>query len=378
MMENRSINLFGRVSARAGKSEVDEFTTTHSRNLLAFLAMHSDVDHPRNRLVNALWPMQQDGSARNRLSVTLYHLRRKLDEVDPVFSASISSKRSTVRLDSRQITIDLIEFRRNISAARLARSADSKRRHYLRAMEFYGGPLTPDITSEWTLARQIEASEMFQEASVWVAGEMDSAGDREKAHSVLSRSLDVEPYSEGATEMLTKWYVQSGKYEMAVSCAKRLRRALAVQGRAPSRAMLDRIDELNTILTEKSREVVFADETVLTVLSCLGVGDEAFVSAVRGTGGALASDGQFGLFANPLIALEAGRSALKSATSGRAYLFTTLMGLNDPVPSIALAGLHAVSKSGVYGSDCFACLARAKGVEVKEDGSRGVRVWRVT
>jgi DNA-binding SARP family transcriptional activator len=377
MNDERAIHLFGRVTARAGSHELEEFTTSHCRALLAFLAMHPDIDHPRERLVQALWPRQQDGSSRNRLNVTLYHLKKSLDTIDPAFGGLISSRRSFVRLDSAGVAIDLSEFRRHLASARLARSSVSKRKEYARAVELYRGPLTPEIVGEWTLARQIESSEMFQEASVWLAKHIDDSGEREKAQTLLSRSLDVEPFSERATELLTNWYVQSGKYEMAVSCAKRLRRALAVHGRAPSQAMLDRIDELNVILADRARAVVFADESVVSVVSTAGIDLETFEQAVRDQGGSMTADGRFGLFSNPLIALESARKCVHAAPVGRAYIYTTILGPSDPVPSVASAGLRAVSARGVYGSDCFACLASARGIELREDGGRNLRVWRV-
>ena len=377
MKDERNICLFGRVVARANNSEVDDFTTSHCRSLLAFLAMHPDVDHPRDRLVQAIWPLQIDGSSRNRLNVTLYHLKKALGAIDSLLAEAIVSRRSTVLLDSTHVVVDVTEFRRHVASARLAKSNESKRKEYSRALELYKGPLTPDIATEWTLARQIETAEMFQEASVWLAREIDESGERDRAQSLLSRALDVEPFSEHATEMLTDWYVQSGKYELAVSCAKRLRRALAVHGRAPSRTMIDRIDELNVILADRSRAVVFADETVVSVLSSHGIEVEQFDRAVRNHGGTMTSDGRYGLFANPLIAIEAGRTALSGAQKGRVFIHPMVMGLQDPVPSIAASGLKAVTSRGVYGSDCFACLVKPRGVELKEDGSRGMRVWKV-
>ncbi len=378
MKDERHIDLFGRVCARANAIEVTDFKTVQCRHLFAYLAMHPDIDHPRDRLIRAIWPMHMDGSARNRLSVALYHVKKALDTIDPALADSITSRRSTVRLDSSAVTIDLQEFRRSVMEARAATTDAERRFLYERAVTFYRGPLIPDVSAEWTIARQTESSEMFQEATVWLAGRLHNDGMPDQAVSLLSRSLDVEPFSEGATEMLTNWYVQSGKYELAVSCAKRLRRALAVQGRAPSRPMLDRIDELNVILADRTKAVVFADETVVTVLACSGITARAFEQSVRGQGGRLSQDGKFGLFTNPLIALEAARAAMIDEPDSRAFLFTTILGPHDPIPSVATSGLKSTPGPGVFGSDCFACLARMRGIDVREDVTRGIRLWRVT
>jgi DNA-binding SARP family transcriptional activator len=375
MPNDRSVQLLGRVVARAGSIEVSDFTTTHARNLLVYLAMHPDVDHPRDRLVQAIWPGRLDMSARNRLSVTLYHAKRAICEADPAFGEAFVSGRTTVRFDSEVAVVDLHVFRRCITTARTTKDTDEKRQNYAIAMGLYKGPLTPDVVTEWTLARQIEASQMFQEAAVWLASDLDSSGRNEEAQDVLSRALDMEPYSERATELLTTWYTRSGKYELAAMCAKRLRRALAAYGQAPSRAMLDRIDELNLVLADRSRAVVFADETVVTVLAFEGTGKDVFENIVREHGGGVSADGGYGLFANPLMAMEAGNKVLAAEPEAVGLAHSTVMGWHDPVPPAVPNGLAVLEERGLYGSEAFACLVR----ERSEGAVRKVsnKVWAV-
>ena len=377
MKNDKRINLFRRVSARAGKLYADEFATVHCRNLMAFLAMHPDKEHPRERLVEALWPGKPGGQTRNRLNVTLYHLRKSLDSLDSSFSEAIVSRRATIRLDSSKVRIDLRVFRQSIAAARRATDDAARRRSYARAVSEYTGPLAPEVNEDWSLARQVESSEMFQEAAVWLAGELEERGDPVGARAILSAALDVEPFSERATELLTSWYIRSGQHEMAVSCAKRLRRALAAHGRPPSRSMIERIDELNVVLAERTRAVVFATECVLTVLACEGTPTEALVEATKQHGGTGAADESCAVFHHPLMAMEAGRNLLRVSPNARVFLYTTIMSSDDPPPVPARTGLRALKSQGLFGSESFAALARQRGVEALEETMQGVKVWRL-
>jgi DNA-binding SARP family transcriptional activator len=378
MSNDKIIELFGRVSVRAGGRFVDQFATVHCKNLLLYFAMHPDFDHPRDRLVQALWPGANDGSARNRLSVTLYHLRHSLEELDPSLGQAFVSRRAAMRLDSQYVRIDLHEFRKVIAEARAARDPATKRKCYSHATALYKGPLAPDCGASWAIARQFEASDMFQEAAVWLAQEHELRGEREEAHAVLSSALDVEPFSERATELLTSWYSQTGRVEMAIAVAKRMQRSMASSGRAPSKAMLRRIEELNVMMSGQSKAVAFADDCVITVLACTDFAFEEFERCVKNHGGRIYGGGLFGLFTNPLSALAAGRDVLACSTEACVLLCPVLMAMNDPLPREVRTRLGSLKGRGLYGTECFSSLVRSKGVETHETAMRGESFWRVT
>ncbi len=378
MPNDKSIRLFGRVVARAGNQEVSDFTTVHARNLLVFLAMHPNVDHPRDRLVQAIWPGKLDGSSRNRLSVTLYHTRRTLERVEPAYERAFVTGRSTVRFDASVVSIDLHEFRKCIASARKSKDDAVKRDHYMNAFDLYRGPLTPDLVTEWTLARQLEASQMFHEAAVWLALDLEATGEADQALVLLSRALDAEPYSERATELMTDWHIRAGRYEEAVACAKRLRRALATHGQSPGRTMLARIEELKGILADKVHAAVFANETVVTVLAMKGSQQEVFENVVREHGGLVSDDGRYGLFADPLMAMEAGRALVENSPDARGLVHTTIMGDNDPVPAVVPDGLAVMERRGLYGSEAFVSLVRERDAATVKRVSGQGKVWAVT
>jgi hypothetical protein len=77
------IELFGGLRAArvdvAGARAITHFRTQKTGELLAYLALHRTRRHPREALVNLLWPEEDPISARHRLSVALSSLRRQLE-----------------------------------------------------------------------------------------------------------------------------------------------------------------------------------------------------------------------------------------------------------------------------------------------------------
>ncbi|HXH62240.1 MAG TPA: BTAD domain-containing putative transcriptional regulator [Fimbriimonadaceae bacterium] len=377
MKRDLSIRLFGRVCAEVDGKVVDTFTTNYCRSLLAFLAMHADVDHPRERIIQALWPGASDHSARNRLSVTLYHLRQSLAAAHRSFPDVIVAGRSWLRLDPAGVAIDLHAFRADVLSARLAKDAEKKRARYRSAVDYYRGPLAPGIKFDWALARQIEASELFQEAVLWLATDLEKTDGRDSAMALIASALDTEPYSESATELLTSWYVEDGEYEKAFGTAKRLRRALAAQGRAPGRQMMERIDQLNAIMTDKTKAVVFADEATLTIMGAREVEDETFSEVVRESGAKAYNNGPVAFYFNPLQAYEAGKLLLASSPRTVLLLHTSVMSPNDPPPQAFHTALDTLEQGGLYGTEATAVLLRQQGIASRAVPATNGKVYKL-
>ena len=375
MADELRITLFGRVSVACGTQKIDDFPTVQSRSLLAFLAMHPDQDHPRDRLIEALWPGRPNGSSGNRLSVAYYLLKRSLSEIGAVPGRLFVSDRHGIRLDPANTTIDLHEFRRAVFLARAASSPEVKRRQCARAVEMYHAPLVPDIRTEWSLALQIETSEMFHEAAIWSAKDVHD-DDPERALTLLSNALAIEPYSERATELLTGWYVQNSEFESAMACARRLRNALTTQGRAPSRGMMDRIEELNLILADRVEISSFADEITLTVLSIEAEKRRKIKDVLRNHGGGVSNDGLCGLFQNPVRALAAGRELLLNFPEARVLVHSTVMSPQEDVPSVSKTGLRMIPHGRMYGTESSMWLLKTQGVEPTSKINRRIRLFR--
>src|SRR5688572_15967757 len=73
------IELLGRLRAQRGSHAVTRFQTRQTAALLAFLAYHRRRPHPREELVEMLWPEGSLSRGRHSLSQALSALRGQLE-----------------------------------------------------------------------------------------------------------------------------------------------------------------------------------------------------------------------------------------------------------------------------------------------------------
>src|SRR5437588_11368884 len=73
------IQLFGQLRAETEDRVVARFPTQKSAALLAYLAYHLERPHPREKLIDLLWPDVELDSGSNSFNVALYSLRRLLE-----------------------------------------------------------------------------------------------------------------------------------------------------------------------------------------------------------------------------------------------------------------------------------------------------------
>jgi DNA-binding SARP family transcriptional activator len=153
--------------------------------LLVLLAAAGERGMSRDKIVALLWPECDDKRARHRLSQLGHALRRSLGE--NIFVPGSAE----LRLDSRQITSDIAEFK--TACAR----GDSE-----RAVACYGGPLldgfflgdSPEF-ERWVEAERVAFARAFTEALETLAIDAESRGDRPEAARWWSRLVEHEPLS---------------------------------------------------------------------------------------------------------------------------------------------------------------------------------------
>ena len=376
MNEGSRINLFGGVSVTNGKEVITEFPTAQCKQLLAYLALHSDIQHLRERLVEELWPDGTDRTARNRLSVTFYLLKKRLallgDAVDHLFTTT----KSTIRLNSGVVRIDFLDFQIADQNARSADEPSSKEEHLQRLIELYDGPLLSNVRTTWSLTRQIEASESYQRAVIYVAERRHQYGEDIAARQILADALDVEPHSERTAELMVTWLTRIGDYDKAILYVRRLKKALAATGGTLSRRMQQLVEELNSLAATSDVAAPIHGETTVTVLSLDGLPMDQVRQLIERRGGHLDSGNESGLFPNPLQALESAREILKSNRNVSALIHTTIMVEQEPLPSITQSALVDLPRGALYGTASTMELLKTQGIEATSEIKRRIRLYR--
>src|SRR5436305_2155748 len=86
------------------------FRTQKTGSLLAYLAYFRDRTHPREVLVELLWPEDEPETGRHKLSVALSSLRQQLEPPGVPDEAVLVTGRTAVRLKPAAVTTDVAEF----------------------------------------------------------------------------------------------------------------------------------------------------------------------------------------------------------------------------------------------------------------------------
>src|SRR5690349_16502120 len=114
------IELFGWLRASLGDRIVSRFRTQKAAALLAYLAHHREHSHPREQLIELLWPDSDPHAGRTRLRTELSSLRRQLEPPGVPPDAVLLATRTTVRLNPVACVTDVARFETALEAAKQA------------------------------------------------------------------------------------------------------------------------------------------------------------------------------------------------------------------------------------------------------------------
>jgi predicted ATPase/tetratricopeptide (TPR) repeat protein len=144
-----TLRLLGAVEARRGERLVTRWPSRAAALLLARLAMAPQQAHPREALVELLWPGVAHDAGRNRLRQVLSTLRSLFEEdgQPPVFDAD----RQHIRLAPESLRCDAYEFEQALRRGELS-----------SARAAYGGELMPGFYEEWVLEARRHLAERFE------------------------------------------------------------------------------------------------------------------------------------------------------------------------------------------------------------------------
>src|SRR5207247_6944543 len=135
------IELLGWLRATQGAHLVHRFRRQKTAALLAYLAFYRERSHPRDTLLELLWPEADPDVARNRLSVALSSLRRQLEPPGVPPGAVIVADHATVQLNPQAATTDVAAFQAALQAASRAGSAIEQIERLTEALQLYQGEL---------------------------------------------------------------------------------------------------------------------------------------------------------------------------------------------------------------------------------------------
>src|SRR5947209_1728210 len=211
------IELFGWLRATQGDRVVARFRSRRAGALLAFLAFHRDRTHPREALIELLWPESDRQLGRTSLRTELTSLRRQLEPPGVPPGAVLLADRATVRLNPDACVTDVARFETELDAAKRSADSDERVQHLTRAAELYRGELLPGCFEDWVLAERQRLAETFLQAVQELVGLLEGQGDLPGALRWARRAVAADPLGEESHHRLIRLLLTSGQMEAARS-----------------------------------------------------------------------------------------------------------------------------------------------------------------
>src|SRR5436309_11411535 len=196
------IELLGRLRATQGDHVDTRFRARRTGALLAYLAYYTDRPHPREVLIELLWPEAEPHSGRSSLSREFSSLRRQLEP--PGYSpngwmaagAVIVADRDSVQLNPAACATDVQAFEAALQIAARARSSAERATRLTEAAELYRGELLPGYFEDWILPERQRLAELFLDALGELTTSLEQAGDQSGAIQWARRVVAADPVRE--------------------------------------------------------------------------------------------------------------------------------------------------------------------------------------
>jgi predicted ATPase/DNA-binding SARP family transcriptional activator len=249
------IELLGSLRATHGDRVVTQFRTQKAGSLLAYLAFHSRHPHPRDALLELLWPELDLDASRNNLRFVLHSLRQLLEPAGTPAGSVLLADRSTVSLRPAAFTTDVAELEAALSAAARAVEPAERARLLLPAVELYRGELLPGAFEPWVLTAREQVAESYLGALEQLAAALEEIGDLERAVEYARRAVAADPVREEAHCHLMRLYAAAGQPAATLHQYQELERLLQEElGETPSAATRALAEELR----QSARTVIVA------------------------------------------------------------------------------------------------------------------------
>jgi class 3 adenylate cyclase len=245
------IELLGGLRAVRGEQIVTRFQTQQTGLLLAYMAYYRQRSHPREALIELLWPGCEPRAGRHRLSMALSALRAQLALDGEPAGTVIMADRGSVRLNPAAVTTDVGEFKIALRSAQRAGSGGERASSLAQAVTRYRGELLPGFFEDWVLQERSWLVELYFQALGQLIAHLQQEGELLRALAYAQRGVRADPLREEAHSQLMRLYAAVGQPAAALRQYQELERLLQEQleatPAAPTRALLREIERLSVL-----------------------------------------------------------------------------------------------------------------------------------
>jgi predicted ATPase/class 3 adenylate cyclase len=239
------ITLLGGLRAEGCGRVITRFRTQKTGALLAYLAYHLPRSHPRDLLIELLWPEANLEAGSHSLSTALTWLRRLLEGPGRPPGTVLVTDRASVRLNAEAVSTDLAEFEAALHAA-AAGSEIERREGLARAVTLYRGELLAGSYESWVLGQREWLAETYFQAVSRLVALVEGEGDLPRALEYARQGVLADPLREEGRRDLMRLYAAAGQPEAALrqygELERLLKEELDAQPSGPTRALARQIE----------------------------------------------------------------------------------------------------------------------------------------
>lgn len=226
LQERWQIRLLGGLSATCGSRTLTRFQTRQTGLLLAYLAHFLNRRHPREALIELLWPDSDLDSARNRFRVALSSLRRQLEPPGVQPNSVLASDRSSVKLNADACEVDSATFQRLVERAGRAVDSAAAFRALVEASNLSRGQFLQGWDAEWIDPERATIARLQVEAELRLARLYEDQGNLTQALQHGQRATAAEPLMEPPRRAVIRILLKLGRREAAALELRDFRRLL--------------------------------------------------------------------------------------------------------------------------------------------------------
>jgi predicted ATPase len=198
------VRLLGAFSVVLDTEPVQGLDSARLQSLFAYLVLHRDTPHLRQRLAFLFWPDSSEAQARNNLRQTLHILRQASPSLDGILLADNRTLRWS---PDASIHLDVAEFESELALAETAQRQNDSAVMLAgleRAIALYTGDLLPSCYDTWIIAEQETLRRRYLGALRQVIHSFDAQRRHVQAISYARRLVAHDPLDEAANRDLMR------------------------------------------------------------------------------------------------------------------------------------------------------------------------------
>src|SRR5215211_4701565 len=241
------IALFGALEIVHDQAAPLRPSTQRVLALLGYLIAHHDVPHPRDKLVELLWPDLPPRQGRRMLSDTLWRARRLLTPPAADDTPALLIAGDTVAFrPTPALWVDLIAFEQALHPP--SPSTEVADQQLRAAVELYRGDFLEDCYDDWALYERERLREQYLSALMRLLAADQQRQAYDLALQSALRLVQADPLREEAHRALMRLYYLLGRTDDALrafaQCRALLETELAIEPEAETLSLYEELQAL--------------------------------------------------------------------------------------------------------------------------------------